>query len=136
MKRTHFHTLAILFVSLLVFTACSKKDRDPILIVNVQDVNGTPLEGAVVHAWPTDRLELDSTTSNVPDTIMDQKGLTDARGEITFNFPASAVLDLDVTYTLVTDTGSQFLEGHKLVKIETIKQKEEENIFNETVYVE
>ena len=137
MKRTQFHTIAILFVSLLVFTACSKKDRDPILIVNVQDVSGTPLEGAQVHAWPTDRLEVDSTTSNVPDTIMDQKGFTNAQGTITFNFPASAVLDLDVTYLSVTsDTTSIILEGHKVVKIESIRQKDEDNVFNETVYVE
>lgn len=136
MKHTQSHILTLLFASLLVFSACSKKDRNPILIVNVQDVNGESLEGAKVHAWPTDRLEVDSTTSNVPDSIMDQTGYTDARGEITFNFPSSAVLDLDVTYLQTTDSGSVVLEGHKVVKIESIRQKDEENVFNETVYVE
>ena len=110
MKHTQFQILTIIFASLLVFTSCSKKDRDPILIVNVQNASGEPLEGAQVHAWPTDRLEADSTTSNVVDTIMDQKGFTDARGEITFNFPASAVLDLDVTYLLTTDTNTVLLK--------------------------
>lgn len=137
MKRSQFHTLTIIFVSLLVFTACSKKDRNPILIVNVQNSGGVSLEGAKVHVWPTDKLEIDSTSSGVPDIRMDQTGYTDAAGEIVFNFPASAVLDIDVTYTLATsDTTSSLLEGHKVVKIEVIEQKEEESIFNELVYVE
>ncbi|MDG1477111.1 MAG: hypothetical protein P8Q14_08195 [Vicingaceae bacterium] len=136
MKHTQSYILIILFASFLVFTACSKKDRDPILIVSVKDVSGTPLEGATVRAWPTDQLEIDSTSSGVVDSIMDQKGITDALGEITFNFPASAVLDLDVAYSLATDTTPVLLEGHKVVKIEVIRQKDEENVFNETVYLE
>tara|TARA_B100000809_G_scaffold191405_1_gene190065 strand:- start:1816 stop:2229 length:414 start_codon:yes stop_codon:yes gene_type:complete len=137
MKRSQFHTLTIIFVSLLVFTACSKKDRNPILIVTIQDVSGTPVEGAKVHVWPTDDLPDDSLSSGVPDIRMDQTGLTDAAGEIVFNFPASAVLDIDVTYTLATsDSTTIDLEGHKVVKIETIEQKEEENIFTELVYIE
>lgn len=137
MKFTRLRSVTILLLSLLVSTACSKKDREPTLIVTVKNMNSIPLEGATVHAWPTDKNEGDSTNSGDPNTDMDQEGLTDANGEVVFNFPFSAVLDLDVTYTLATsDTTSSLLEGHKVVKIETIEQKEEENIFNETVFVE
>ena len=136
MKLKQFQTVPFLFAIMLIFLACSKKDRNPKLIVNVQDVNGTPLKGAVVHAWPTDRLENDSTNSGIPDERMDQQGATDAQGNITFNFPFSAVLDLDVTYQLMTGSTPVLLTGHRVVKIETIEQKEEENVFNETVYVD
>ncbi len=139
MKHTRFHTVTILFLSLLVFTACSKKDRDPQLIVNVQDVNGIPVKGANVHVWPTDQNNDDNTNtgSGDPDIRMDQKGLTDTLGDIVFNFPFSAVLDVDVTYTLATsETTSVLLTGHKVVKVETLEQKEEENIFYETIYIE
>ena len=143
MKRTHLHTLTILFASLLIFTACGKKDREPTLIVTVQDLGGTPVEGATVHVWPTDNIAIDTMTDGTPiprgdrDETMDKTGVTDALGETTFVFPFSAVLDVDVTYTLATSgTTSSLLEGHKVVKIEVIEQKEEENIFNELVYVE
>lgn len=136
MKHSQLHTLTILFVSLLIFTACSKKDREPTLIVTVKNNSGTPVEGATVHIWPSDDNTIDSTSSGVPDKTMDKTGATNALGEITFVFPFSAVLDIDVTYTLTSDTTTSLLEGHKVVKIEVIEQKEEENIFNETVIVE
>lgn len=143
MKRSQLHILTILFFSLLIFTACSKKDREPTLIVTVQGLNGTPLEGATVHVWPTEDIAIDTTNDGTPiprgdrDEAMDKTGVTDALGEITFVFPFSAVLDVDVIYTLATsDSTSSILEGHKVVKIEVIEQKEEENIFNELVYVE
>lgn len=136
MKRKQFHTIAILLVSLLVITACSKKDREPTLVVNVQNAAGVSLEGATVHAWPTNRLSIDSTASGIPDPSMDQTAITNVSGEVIFEFPASAVLDLDVTYTLTTDTTPVELIGHRVVKIEVIEQKEEKNLFNEIVVVE
>ena len=137
MKHPQLYTLSILFASLLVFTACSKKDRDPTLIVTVKDLSSTPIAGATVHAWPTNDIsDSTGTGSGVIDIRMDQTGQTDASGDILFNFPASAILDIDVTYNLATtDSTSSSLEGHKVVKIEVIKQKEEENLFNETIYI-
>jgi len=134
MKHTQFHTLTILIVSLFVFTACSKKDREPTLIVTVKDANSVPLQGAYVHVWPTDDVNSDSINdgSGVSNERMDRRGLTDSKGEIELEFPASAVLDVDVNYVLGTDT----LKGHKVVKIEVIRQKDEENIFSEVVFVE
>jgi len=137
MKHIQLHTLTILFVSLLALTACSKKDRNPELIVTVTNVDGIPLAGASVHAWPTDKLPADSTNSGIPYEHMNQVVVTDANGEAAFYFLYSAVLDLDVTYTLATsDSTSSLLEGHKVVKIETIEQKEEKNYFYETVIVQ
>ncbi len=128
MKLKHIPILAILFVTLLAFTACSKKDREPTLIVIVKDSNSELIEGAQVHVWPTDQLTVDSTSSGVVDSSMNKYSYTDAFGKATFCFPASAVLDVDVTY--------KQLKGHKVVKIETVRQKDEENIFEETVYIE
>jgi len=137
MKLKQFNTLTILLVSLLVFTACSKKDRDPQLIVTVTDVNGIPIEGATVHVWPTDKIPADPTNSGVPNEDMNKVVVSDAKGEAEFYFYFSAVLDIDVTYTLATsDSTTSELEGHKVVKIETIEQKDEENFFYETVIVE
>jgi len=105
MKRSQLHILTILFFSLLIFTACSKKDREPTLIVTVQGLNGTPLEGATVHVWPTEDIAIDTANDGTPiprgdrDEAMDKTGVTDALGEITFVFPFSAVLDVDVIYT-------------------------------------
>jgi hypothetical protein len=136
MKLKQIQTLTILFVSLLVFTACSKKDRDPQLVVTVTDASGTPLAGASVHVWPTDKLKDDSTNSGVLNEHMNQVVVSEANGEADFYFHFSAVLDVDVTYIYTTDSATiDTLEGHKVVKIETIKQKDVENFFYETVVV-
>ena len=73
---------------------------------------------------------------------MDQTTVTDAAGDAIFDFKYSSVLDIDVFYykhgfdTLVppepiVDT----LYGHRVVKIEAIRQKSHENNYNETVTV-
>jgi len=134
MKRIQLHILVILFISLTVFTSCSKKERDPQLIVTVTDADGVPLKGAAVHVWPTDRLVVDPSSSGDYNELMDKTEFTDGNGEANFYFYFSAVLDIDVEYTLATsDTTSSLLEGHKVVKIETIEQKDADNFFYETV---
>jgi hypothetical protein len=137
MKRIQLHILTILFISLTVFTSCSKKERDPQLIVTVTDADGVPLKGATVHVWPTDQLVIDPTSSGEYNELMDKTEFTDGNGEAAFYFYFSAVLDVDVEYTLATsDTTSSLLEGHKVVKIETIEQKDANNFFYETVIAE
>ena len=72
---------------------------------------------------------------------MDQSTSTDGAGDAVFDFKFSAVLDVDVIYykqyldTLlnpVTDT----LYGHRVVKIEEVRQRSKENNYNETVKVQ
>lgn len=139
MTRKIIYTASILLVSTLVFTACSNKDRSPRLVVHVQDINKTALANAIVRVWPTNAS--DSNASNVPNPEVDKTHSTDANGDATFEYEFSAVLDVDVEFLKSSlDTGSNLiidtLEGHKVVKIEVIRQKGEENVFNETITVE
>jgi hypothetical protein len=139
MKHKYLYSIGVLVVSLLLVVACSKKERNPQLIIHVEEADGTAAPKARVHVWPGSDAGQPGSIINEP--IFDQEGITDAAGNLTFNFPFSAVLDVDVVYyknyldTLlnpVTDT----LYGHRVVKIESIRQKNEENIFNETVEVQ
>ncbi len=138
MKHKHLFSFGVLVVSLILLVACSKKDRGPRLIVHVQEVDGTPAAGASVHAWPGP--DAGQPGSVINDELMDQTTSTDAAGEATFDFKFSAVLDVDVVYyknyldsllNPVVDT----LYGHKVVKIEEVRQKSSENNYRETVEV-
>ena len=136
MRLKHIYITSILLTAIVVFTACSKKERSPKLLVHVIDVNKTKIEGATVHVWPTDKLHVDSLSSGVPNPSVDQTRLTDANGDAAFEYEFSAVLDIDVTYLKITsDTSSEELVGHRVVKIETVKQKSEENLFEETIII-
>ncbi len=122
----------------ILFAAC-KKERTPTLIVHVQEKNGRPASaGAIVHAWYGQNAGQPGSVLNEPE--MDQTLPTDILGDVTFNFKYSAVLDVDVIYykeyldsllNPVTDT----LYGHRVVKIESVRQKSTENIYRETVEV-
>lgn len=138
MKRKSIYTIGFLLMISATIGACSKKERSPKLIVHVQEADGTPAVGATVHAWPGSNAG--SSGSVIDDEVVDQTLRTDAAGDAAFEFEYSVVLDLDVIYyknyldTLlnpVTDT----LSGHRVVKIESVRQKSAENTFNETVEV-
>lgn len=134
MKQSHLLTISTLLGVLITFTACIKKDVPPELSILVKDRNEMPIEGAYVHAWPADPLP-STTSSGIPNELMDKDGLTNANGEILLGFPFSAVLNVDVEYFI--DTSSIKLAGHKVVSIEVKRQKEDEdNIFYETIYIE
>ena len=138
MKHKHLFSFGVLVISILLLVACSKKERGPRLIVHVQEVDGTPAVGASVHAWYGPDAGAQGKTLN--DILMDQTTATDGAGDATFDFKFSAVLDVDVIYyknyldTLlnpVVDT----LRGHRVVKIEQVRQKSSENNYRETVEV-
>lgn len=137
MRLKHIYITSILLITILVFTACSKEARSPKLLVHVEDLNGSKIEGATVRAWPTDQNICDTTSSCIPNLGMDQTLLTDANGDVAFDFEFSAVLDIDVTYLkAITLDSTQELTGHRVVKIEVIEQREEDNIFEETIIIE
>jgi len=138
MKHKYIYTIAVLLIVAITIGACSKKERSPRLIVHVQEADGTPADGATVHAWPGSNAG--QPGSVIDDDIVDQTLSTDAAGDAYFDFEFSVVLDLDVVYyktyldTLlnpVTDT----LSGHRVVKIESVRQKSESNDYFETVEV-
>ncbi|PJB14430.1 MAG: hypothetical protein CO118_08625 [Flavobacteriales bacterium CG_4_9_14_3_um_filter_32_8] len=138
MKHKHLFSFGVLVISMLLLVACSKKERGPRLIVHVQEEDGTPAAGASVHAWYGQNAGTPGHTLN--EILMDQTTATDGAGDAIFDFKFSAVLDVDVIYyknyldTLlnpVTDT----LIGHRVVKIEEVRQKSSENNYRETVEV-
>ena len=138
MKHKHLFFVGVLVVAATILVACSKKDRGPRLIVHVQEEDGTAAPGAIVHAWYGNDAGTPGKILN--DELMDQTTTADGAGDATFDFKFSAVLDVDVVYyknyldTLlnpVTDT----LIGHRVVKIEEVRQKSKENNYNETVEV-
>jgi hypothetical protein len=133
MKHTHLVVLG--FILVFGFFSC-KKDRGPRLIVHVQEKDGTAAPGATVNAWYSNDFK-----TGVVNEMYNQTTFADGAGDAVFDFKNSAVLDVDVVYyktyldTLlnsVTDT----LYGHRVVKIEMVRQKSKENNYNETVVVE
>lgn len=138
MKRNYIYTFGILLVIATIIGACSKDEVSPRLIIHVQEENGTPAAGAEVHAWYGNNAGQPNSVLN--EEGYDQTGTTDAAGDVSFEFKASAVLDVDVVYyKSILDTASNpatdTLSGHKVVKIESVRQSGDDNDFNETVVV-
>ncbi len=131
MKKIVFTLIAIVFVTM---QSC-KKEVPPTLIITVVDSEGKSAKKADVHVYPN------YATAGVINKEMDQRGTTGSDGKVTFEFKYSAVLDVDVIYAkerydstlmaYVSDT----LIGHKVVKIESKRQRSKNNTFEETVKV-
>ena len=105
-------------------------------------MDGAAAPGAIVRAWPGQNAGQPGSIIN--EDVVDQTTNADAAGDATFEFESSVVLDIDVTYykdvmdttvlgadTIRVDT----LTGHKVVKLEALRQKSEENTTYETVEV-
>jgi len=150
---TSFKLVLLLFVGVIAFSCA--KERSPSLHITVLDENGIPAAGATVHAWPSD--DATKMGSTVNEAEMDKTGTTDAAGYVKFDFKFSAVLDVDVVYyrtnqTIVYDTvwnaidttiidqinsmivtSTDSLSAHKVVKIESVRQRSEDNDYRETI---
>ena len=132
MYRTKLHYISLSFLAILLFTAC-KKERGPRLIVAVVN-QGAPVPGAIVRAWPGPDFpvfpnELDTAASF-------RQALTNADGEVTYDFELSVVLDVDVAYVVqeteldssgMIITVNDTLRGRTVVQLERLLQREEEN---------
>ena len=85
------------FICVISTLVSCAKDREPRLIVNVLDDDGNPAAGATVHAFYGD----DAGGPCCPplnESEMNQTKYTDQTGEVFFDFPYSAVLDVEVTH--------------------------------------
>lgn len=141
MKRKSYFNIALILALVVVAFSCAK-ERSPSLHVTVVDEQGVPAAGAYVHAWPSD--DADEFGVTVNEDEMDKTGVTDASGNVSFDFKYSAVLDVDVKYYKVTQeldtsnnivTTTDSLSGHKVVKIESVRQRSKDNDFYEIVEV-
>lgn len=141
MKRILNIKMALMLALVVVAFSCAK-ERSPSLHITVVDEKGIPAAGAYVHAWPSDDANEMGVTVN--EDQMDKTGVTDAAGQVTFDFKYSAVLDVDVKYyktvqevdsnnNIITHTDS--LSGHKVVKIESVRQRSKDNDYHEFVEV-
>lgn len=150
-QKNNFKLVLLALVGVIAFSCA--KERSPSLHITVLDEKGFPASGAKVHAWPGDKLTGDGVTVN--EAEMDKTGYTDLTGHLKLDFKFSAVLDVDVVYyrtsqvvrydtvyntppqpndvtqTIVDVTDS--LSGHKVVKIESLRQKSSDNDYYETV---
>lgn len=140
MKHKYLYGLGLFLVTALMFTSC-KKERSPRLIVDVAEKDGTAAPGAEVHAWYGP--EAGQPGSVLNDVLMNQTKDTDANGQAIFDFKFSAVLDVDVIYYKETPDSINptiiyvdTLFGHEVVKIEAVRQRDEENDYNVEVVVE
>jgi hypothetical protein len=135
MKQNIIYTLAALLTIALSMGGCSKEEKNPTLVVHVQETSGALVRGATVRAWPGQI----NTGGVVNEKDVDQTGTTDAAGDVTFEFGGSVVLDIDVLYYRTSTTlllAMDTLEGHRVVKLEAVRQVSDENITYETVVVE
>jgi hypothetical protein len=134
-QKNNFKLVLLMLVGVFAFSCA--KERSPSLHITVYDEKGVPASGATVHAWPGDN----ALGGTVNEAEMDKTGTTDASGYIKFDFKFSAVLDVDVVYyrttqVLINDTlrdVTDSLSGHKVVKIESLRQTSEDNDYRETV---
>ena len=140
MTLKYFYTIATLLTVAFTIGACSKEDVPPTLTVHVQEKDGTPAPNAKVRVWPGKNTG--EAGREINDPVVDLTGTTDAAGDVTFEFEASVVLDIDVEYyrngfdtatppSPIIDT----LLGHRVVKLEAIRQKSNENTTTEVVEV-
>ena len=142
MKNKSIYTLTAFLALTFIFNACSKEERGPSVLVHVQEQNGTAAPGATVRVWPGQNAGQPGSIINEDD--VDQTGITDAAGDVLFDFENSIVTDVDVIYyktsNVVTALGldsswTDTLAGHKVVKLEAIRQKSESNQTTEIVEV-
>ena len=136
--KNNFRLVLLMLIGVFAFSCA--KERSPSLHITVIDEKGVPASGAIVHAWPGDN----ALGGTVNEAEMDKTGTTDAAGYVKFDFKFSAVLDVDVVYyrsTQQLDTAGNIytvtdsLSGHKVVKIESVRQRSEDNDYKENLYL-
>jgi len=139
MKQQYLYFIGI--IAIISVFSCAK-ERAPELRIHVQESGGAPASGATVHAWPGDDSLTGQTGSGISnDADMDKIATADANGDVTFNFKYSVVLDVDVRYIkssldTALNTVKDTMAGKKIIKIESVRQRSKENIYNETIIVQ
>lgn len=133
MKHNFIYTLTAILIVAISIGACSKGNKSPQLNVHVQELDGTLAPGATVRVWAGSN----NTSGVLDEDVIDQTGVTNEAGDVSFQFENSVVLDIDVIYykTLDTLNTTDTLEGSRVVKIETVRQVSDDNIINETIEV-
>jgi len=133
--------LVNLFLIVIIgFSATScKEDVGPTLIVNVVDTKGAPQENRTVLSHPC---YFDSSTcinARLNETYLKQTQ-TNSRGQVTFEYPESCVLNIvviDVTKDNTTGDTMHSRLGSNVVALETKELKKgEKNEYETTVVLD
>ena len=130
--KTFSYILSVVgvFTIVMLFSTSCKKEVPPTLRVHVVDTNGVALPNAHVYC----SYGPDSTSVITNEVAYNFEGNTGSSNIVEFNFPNSAILDVEVVVpkesfippnTYVMDT----LRGKKVVKIELKFQRSGEAFF-------
>lgn len=137
--KTFSYILSVVavFTGVMLLSNSCKKEIPPTLRIHVVDTNGVALPNA--HVFCSYGPDANQGTHN--EVAYNVEGKSGSSNIVEFNFPNSAILDVEVVVpkesfippnTYVIDT----LRGKKVVKIELKFQRSKENVFDETVTVE
>jgi len=119
---------------LIVFASC-KEVVTPTLIITIEDSTGTALPNARVYTHPClDGVSCDADKVNINFV---KQGITNAAGQIEFEYPYSAIIDVAAQWTdCDTPTTWCMSIGQTVARFETKKlKKDETNIYNVKVVV-
>jgi hypothetical protein len=128
--------LAIIGFSLFIITfAACKKVIKPTLIITVVDSSGVRLENARVFTHPC----LDGVSCEFEKVNINfaKSGLTNAAGQVSWEYPYSAIIDVAAQWTACdTPTTYCLSAGQTVARFETKKlKKDETNEYNVEVVV-
>lgn len=86
----------VLLGAIALITFACKKDINPTVTFTVQDTTGTPLEMARIFTHPC--FDAGCDTSRINGAFV-QEGLTNASGQVTFEYPYSGIIDVIGNWT-------------------------------------
>lgn len=127
MKARIFLGLSVL-LALIVFSC--KKDINPVVIFTVEDTTGKRLENARIYTHPCfDGVSCDTTRLN---ENFVKTGLTNKNGQLTYEYPYSAIIDVVGDYTdCDTPTVWCIYSGRTVARFETKRTSgDESNEYN------
>ena len=132
--------LKILLVALIGFGATScKEEVGPTLIVSAVDTLGAPLTNITVLSHPCFFNQDNCDTARLDENFI-KEAQSNAQGQVIFEFPYSAVLDIVVVEPVLDSASGDTLDirfGQNVVALESKElKKDEKNEYETTVVVD
>lgn len=122
-------TFAICFLTIAALMSSCKKDIRPTVIFTVEDTTGARLVNARLFTHPCFDGGCDTTRLN---ESFVKEGLTNKSGQVTYEYPYSAIIDVVANYTNCdTPTVWCMYAGRTVARFETVRtSKDEDNTYN------
>jgi hypothetical protein len=126
----------IVFVMIGLLAISCKKDIKPTVTFTVQDTVGNGLDMARIFTHPCfDGVSCDTTRVN---TAFIRTGVTNSRGEVSFEYPYSAIIDVQANWTDCDTASGEWCiyTGRTVARFESKRTTgNEENNYNVKVVV-